>query len=430
MLFVYLHLPRNILQPDDGSVNLWDQTWAQVSDAFGGQNLQLVYPFVDWTWPQPKPGFINDKAYRVVGQVPKWSAVGKYSPLDANLYSSYKTVLEKCPKPTTTPEQRQQLKDVQDQINEAKATLASDRDAMMYAWAQAQRVPEGMPPPSDFDAWKQENGWTARLQVDELALQSAENIKAEIVKQQNGYYYEAIEAAAMPTKDEDHKEGFLKCQVNGNVEWRAGFQGQDLVTELTNGGGIPLTIHTDASKPSSSMKTSWAGGATDYGNSFFGIYMNSSWFDMKLTESDSSVQVDIQIKAVTQVPIRPGKWYDSGYLSFLAKRHEWNPPYTTKGGERPVFGEGGMLPLMITELYAGYHVSFTITMSSETFKRHESNFKAARGIRIGPFHIGGGLTTRDDSWIKTASGSKFSGESKATYPFIIGFIVAEPGIGE
>ena len=420
------------LQPDNASVNLWDQTWAQVNATFGGQKLQLVYPFMDWTWPQANPGFIDAKAYSVVSQMPKWSAVGKYSPSDKDLYSSYKTVLEQCPKLTTTPEQQQQLKDVQDQINEAKGTLASDKEAMMYAWEQAQHVPEGMKPP-EFNAWKQETGWTASLQVDELALQSAESIKAEIVKQQNAKYSEAIEAAALPAKDYDHKEGFLKCNINGNMEWRAGFlvsQGQDWVAELTKGGGTPLTIHMDASKPSSSMKNSWAGGACDYGDCFFGIYMDGSWSDMKLTESDSDIEVDIEIQAVTQVPVRPGKWYDSGYISYLAKKHEWNPPFATKEGESPVFGKGGLLPLMISGLLAGYQISFDITMSAETFKRHEYDFNVAKGIRIGPFHIGGGFSTHSDSWTKTASGCKFSGESNATYPFIIGFTVAEPGIGE
>ena len=419
--------------PDTGSVNLWDQTWAKVNAVLGGGGkMQLIYPFMDWTWPVPNPGYIDATAYSVVGQMPKWSAVGKYAPSDKTLYDSYKIMINECPKLVLTPEQQQQVRQVQDQINAAQTTLTQDTNAKNYDWVQAQKVPPGVPPPN-YNDWYESSGWKARLDADSQAVQKAANTKAEIVQQQNANYTAAIQKAAMPTDPYGSKAGFLKCSINGKDEWRPGFilnQGQDWVAQLTQGGGNPLTIQMEASKETHAMKESWAGGAADYGSCFFGIYANGSWHDMNLTESDSKVQVEINIKAVTQVPVRAGEWYDSGYLSYLAKYNQWNSPFTTQGGQSPVFGKGGMLPLAISSMIAGYQISFSISMSSSTYERHVADFKASGGIRIGPFHIGGGYETHSDTWTKTATGTTFKGESKATYPFIVGFIVAEPGIGE
>ena len=419
--------------PDTGSVNLWDQVWAKVNAVLGeGGKMQLIYPFMDWTWPVPNPGYIDKTAYSVLGQIPKWSAVGKYAPSDKSLYDSYKNMINTCPKLVLTPEQREQLKEVQDQINEAQTTFTSNTKAKNYDWVQAQKVPPGVPPPQ-YAEWMVSSGWKATLDADSLAVQTAANNKAEIVRQQNANYSSAIQKAAMPTSEYDKKAGFLNCSVSGNDEWRPAFitnQGQDWIAQLTQGGGSPLHIEINASRASHAMKESWAGGAADYGGSFFGIYIDGSWHDMKLTESDLDVNVSIDIQAVTQVPVRAGEWYDSGYLSILAEKQQWNPPFTTQGGQSPVFGQGGLLPLAISSLIAGYKVSFRISMSKNTYDRHVSDFRSSGGIRIGPFHLGGGYSTHSDTWNKSTDGTTFSGTSTARYPFIIGFMVAEPGLSD
>ena len=418
--------------PDTGSVNLWDQTWAKVNAVLGGgSKMQLIYPSVDWTWPLPNPGYTNATANSVVDQVPNWSAVGKSISV-SSLYASYKILINKCPKLTITPELEMHLKQANEKLDAAHTTLTGDTGAKNRNWIEAQKVPSGILPPK-YDEWLVSSGWKARLNADSQAVQKAVNTKVEIVQQQNAYYAPAIKKAAMPTDPHATKPGFLKCNVNGKDEWCPGFilnQGQDWVAQLTQGGGSHLTIQMDASKAAHAMKESWAGGATGYGSSFFSIYANGSWHDMNLTESNLEVQVEINIKAVTQVPVRAGEWYDGEYLSYLATCNRWNSPFTTQGGESPVFGKGGILPLTISYMIAGYQVSFSISMSSSTFDKYVSDFKACEGIRIGPFHVGGGYNTQSDTWTKETSGMTFKGESKATYPFIFGFIVAEPGLGE
>ena len=122
--------------------------------------------------------------------------------------------------------------------------------------------------------------------------------------------------------------------MHGNDEWKAAYtvaNGEDWVTQIETGGGDRLSLALDASQSTHHMKESWAGGPFDYGF-FFGAYAEGKWQNMQLSECDSSVRVEINIEAVTQVPVHPGQWYNSGYLKVLASENRWSPPYTTKGG--------------------------------------------------------------------------------------------------
>ena len=417
--------------------NLWDQIWGQL-DKFigGGRNLQLVYPFIDWTWNVPPPGYIDSQVYNLVNQMPEWSAIGKYSPSATGLYQAYINMLPTCVNTAVPhPAQQQQIKEVENQLNAAQTTLTSNISAMYSAFAQAQKVPQGVPPPQ-YAEWYKSSGWEARINSSKKNVDRLTVILADIVDQQlNPGYENAIKAATMPTEQFVRKPGFAKCSINGNDDWRANYilsNGQDWVNQLTQGGGTPLNLSLDASENSNHMSQSLANGATDHG-AFFGIFVNGSWQELNMTQKDSGVKVNINIKAVTQVPIVPDSWYDAGYLKVLASKGHWNQPYATKGGAHPVFGKGGVMPLMITGLVAGYQIGFDIhSMSCSTtlFPEYESQLHATTGVRIGPFQIGSSNYSINsaDKLHKTVRNGSFSGYSKATYPSIIGFTVASPGL--
>ena len=417
--------------PDQGTNNLWAQTFSKVESILsGGATFQLVFPFIDWTWSIPPPGYIDPTAYSILSQIPSWSAIGRYSPSPKDLHSSYLNMIAKCPKLVVSPEKQQQLIEAEDHINKTQATLEQTQNAAYLAFQNAQKTPPGVPPPK-YEEWIESSGWSTKIKADKSVYESAVKTMLLIVAQQHPAYEEAINAATPPSDPYKPKPGFLKCTINGQDEWRAGFtvaDGQDWISQLTRGGGQPLHLSLDTSSSSSAIKESWAKGATGYGSSFFGVYANGEWKDMNLTREDSSVTIEINIEAVTQVPVRAGSWYNSGYLDVLAKANYWNPPYTTTGGQSPVFGEGGILPLTIVSMVCGYKVGFKINMSSSTYSRHSSEFQASGGIRIGPFHIGGGYRTSTDTWEHNTDGGSFSGESKADYPFILGFVVSQPGL--
>ena len=111
MRFLSVHMilcvssSMSFTQLDQG---LWNQIWSQVSSTLGGgEKLQLVYPFIEWTWPIAPSGYINATTYSIVGQIPKWSTVGRYSASPDDFHANYLQMLQKCPKLTYTPAQQQ-----------------------------------------------------------------------------------------------------------------------------------------------------------------------------------------------------------------------------------------------------------------------------------------------------------------------------------
>ena len=413
---VHVSASMSVTQLDQG---LWSQVWNQVNSILGGEKLQLVYPFIEWSWPIAQPGYIDATAYSIVGQIPKWSTVGRYSASSDDFHSNYMQVLRKCPKLTNTPAQQQQLKEADDQITAAMRQQTKNRDAAKYAYEQAKQSGE---PPTEYEEWLITSVWKAILEADEAATKEASETKKQIVSQLNSDHREAIEAATMPTDPNSAKDGFSKCNINGVDEWRPQYiipNRQDWVAQLTRGGRNPLKIHLESSVSSISgeKSDSWAGSASgQYGFQVF-VRVNDSWQDIKLNESNTDISIDININSVSQVPVRPGQWFKSGYLASLAKYNHWVEPFTTQGGSSPVFGKGGMLPLMVTGMIVGYQISVDISMPSSSSTLMESN-----GICIGPFTVEG------SQWKEIAESKwSLSSDSKAQYPFIMGVIVDIPG---
>ena len=256
---------------------------------------------------------------------------------------------------------------------------------------------------------------------------------------ENIQYKQAVESSEMPEFEEKavkssyryydddranfgqgqgQKQGFLSCDVQGKKQWRPEFivsDGQDWVSRLTSDFGSQISIELEASRPSTALKESWAGSYTN--NCFFATFKRGSWHDMNLAAADNSLRVSMMISAVKHVPVRPGAWFDSQYLKFLAHMDKWNPPFTNE----KVFGKDGILPLMISGFVAGYKIRFQIYMSSNTYHRYVAEFMEAEDIRIGPFHTG-------NTYHKSADGRSFTIETGATYPSIIGFTVDTFGL--
>ena len=425
---------------------LWDQIWTKVNSILkSGEKLQLVYPTVSWYW-SPKPGYINSEAYSILNQMPQWSAVaGMYFPSATDLFTAYKVMLSSCPKLTMPPDLESQLQEIQVQIDKATRKLQGDEQARNNAWIQSQNVPPGTEPPV-YDEWMQTSGWKEQLDHDLQAIEKANDIKVQLIKQQNEGYEAAVNACALPTGP---KEGFAKCDISGTEEWRANYVYSDVdwASQLVSGKrGFPLSIHIDSTNQSSSIDMSWAKGVRDH-PSFLRTKDGGRLNDL-LTSGD--FVIDIDIKAVTVVPIQQDSWYSSDYLAQLAEKGWWNSPFTTTGGSSPVFGKGGLLSLKVSSLIAGVGISFRMeytpksslmdvesilpnTVSTPLYDLVPSKIVTSDEFHIGPFHF-------DKKRIDTVpsgtvpSGivpgpmnalSAFSGESSNTLPAIIGFIVTE-----
>ena len=193
----------------------------------------------------------------------QWSAVvGTYFPSATDLFTAYKVMLSSCPKLTIPPDLESQLQEIQVQIDKATRKLQADEQAKNNAWIQSQNVPPGTEPPV-YDEWMQSSGWKKQLDHDLQAIDKANDIKVQLIKEQNEGYEAAISACALPTGP---KEGFAKCDISGTEEWCANYiiSDEDWASQLVSGKhGFPLSIHIDSTNQSSSINRSWAKGAQD-----------------------------------------------------------------------------------------------------------------------------------------------------------------------
>ncbi len=424
-------------KPDTSTLDLYGQTYEQiVQQVLGGQhaNFQLVNPQEDWTFTPAPAGFIDPAVYRFVGQLPIFSATGTYQPGGNDMHQAYLQVLSLW-NALGKGINEDQIREANDRVTTTRNKLVQDQQQADQGFLQYKStVPAGIPAKA-YDDYIMEF-WKGTLDDDKLVYNKALETLALIVGQKNPGLKAAIDAATPPEDPTTSKPGFLKVQLGTTIGIRPAYIFDDpkawadrIVAE---GGGTMLKIQLSAASHSSSLEQSWAGGSAGLDFGFFEIYgARGGWQRLDLASEDKSVEVNITVKAFNLFEVGPDSaWYNSGLLSRLATQDDWNPPFSTHGGDgtKPVFGKGGVLPLVLTGIIAGYQPSIDIRMSDETFSKYRQHWDAAGGVRIGPFRIGGSGGHTEEKIKKTSNKNVFHVESNATYPFIMGITVANPGM--
>ena len=423
-------------KPDTSTLDLYGQTYEQiVSQVLGGRddNFQLVNPQEDWTFAPAAAGFINPEAYRFVGQLPIYSATGTYQPGGNDMHQAYLQVLSLW-NALGQGINEDQVRQAQEGVTTTRNKLVTDQQQADQGYLQYKStLPAGIPPKT-YDDYLAEF-WQGTLDDDKLVYNKALETLALIVGQKNPGLKAAIDAATPPPDPTTPKPGFLKVQLGTTIGIRPAYIFQDpkvwVDRIVAEGGGNMLKIQLSADRQSSSLEQSWAAGSSGLNFGFFEIGGRAGWQRLDLTTEDKSVQVNISLKAYSLFEVGPDtSWYNSGLLSRLATEDNWNPPFSTHGGggSKPVFGKGGVLPLVLTGIIAGYQPIIDITMSDATYSKYRQHWDAAGGVRIGPFRIGGSGGRTEEKIVKTSEKNHFHVESKATYPFIMGITVANPGM--
>ena len=423
------------------TINLYGQTYEQiVQGVLGGRrdNFQLMSPMEDWTWSPAPPGYIDPQAYRLVGQLPKYTAVGAYEAGGNDMHQAYLQVLSLW-NALGSGANAARVKQATDQVTRAQAQMLDHQQEADLAYSKYKKQLPPDVPAKTYDEFIAKN-YQGIFDADTLVYNKALETLALVVGEKNPGLSNAIEAATPPKNASESKPGFVQVKTGSTNGVRPNYifpDPQEWADRVAAQGGTSLTIHLSASHQSSSLSKSWAGGdiagAGEIEGVYFAIKAGGGWERMDLATEDKTVEVEINIKAISVFEVGPDtSWYNSGLLSRLATEDNWNPPFTTHGGDgsdgkKAVFGEGGVLPLVVTSIIAAYQPSIDITMSDATYNKHVENYNASLGVEIGPFVIGGKGGHSEEKWTKNSDNRKFHVESKATYPYIIGITVANPG---
>jgi|SRR5579872_6442958 len=411
---------------------LFGQTYSQIlSNVLGGKgNFQLIYPYQDWWWPTAPSGQIAPQTLNLVNAVPQWSAVGQFDPSGATLLGSYQQVLQHV-NPTIPPDQLQAVTNAHTDLIAAQNQEQKDATARNQAWAVAKANLPADAEPLVWGEWVTSSGWAATLTADGVEIAKQQVNYGLVVGQQNSELQNALTAATPPSSSSTIKPGWTTVdQGDGTLVPAPDFSfgsGQDWVNLLSQGGGNKVTISVGQGESSYDFSNSWAGGNASTGGFFWGIEASGSWQKWDIDQQDQSVSATITLTTTT-VPVGVGSWYNGSFLKTLEGDKQWFSPWTSTGGTSPIFGQNGLLPLQIVSLVAGYQPSYEITMQANTYKQYFEHYEASGGIRIGPFRFGGSADHESNTIQRTDSTTTFAGQSTATYPFLMGVILASPGI--
>ena len=413
------------------TINLYGQTYEQiVQNVLGGRrdNFQLMSPMLDWTWAPAPSGFIDPRAYRIVGQLPKWTAVGTYEPGGKYMHQAYLEVLNLFnAREKAIREDR--VKEATDRVTRAQKKMMEDEQLADLGYSDYRKaLPPGIPAKS-YEEWIGIY-WKGTLDADTLVYNKAVETLALVIGEENTGLDDAIEAATPPKSPSELKPGFVKVKTGPTIEVRPNYIFSDpkqWADRVAAQGGMSLSIKLSASARSTAISKSWAGGVITGAGTIEDVYFafkgSSGWERQDLTTEDKTVEIEINFRAISMLEVGPdSSWYNSGLLRRLATGgYGGNFP-------KPAFGEGGVLPLVVTSLIAVYQPSIDITMSEATYNKYSESFNAALGIQIGPFVIGGKGGHSGENWSKYTENKTFHVESYAPYPYIIGITVKNPGM--
>ena len=411
----------------DPTTNLFGQMYEQVVEVLGrrrSKNIQLVKPQVNWTWAPPPAGFIHPETYKIFGQMPIWSAIGR--PGGYDFHHAYLEVLSYW----NYFAKEDQIKEAEVQVSDARKKLIADQQKADTGYVEYKKsLPPGTAGKS-YEEWISEF-WQETLDADNAEYVKAQKALAVMIEKKNKGLKEAIEAATAPEDPKDSKPGFVKVQIGETIEVRPNYifpdpkEWADRVA--AEGGEESLSFQLSASVSSSALEKSWAGESTGLEKGFFAVCNSGVWQRMDLAAEDTTVKVNITVKAYNVLEVEPDpSWYASGLLSILALEDTWSPPFSTKGGDgkRPVFGKGGVLSLVLTGVIVGIRPSIEITMSDSTYSKYKKIWDDSSGIRVGTFQFGGSGDHTEEKWSKNSDSKQFHAESNADYPFIMGITVA------
>ena len=383
----------------------------------------MQLPFSSYYWEDPKPGYIDYRTYNLFDQRPLWNAVGERDVAATGVYENYGTVVQFAPKFVATPQQQQDLNDLDSQINRAQSEISEAKQALYTAFAIEKKAAENVGETLEYSVWVVKTGKNAIIETNELLVAKLSNQRAAILSQypDNKAVIEAYTPPSDPSAVYTDK-AFLKCFINSKEYWRAVYEAptpHDIINMMST-GGQPLEFKISSLESSTSKKHSWAGGNASYNMGFFSIYGGGSWEKFDLDENTESVSMVVKFDKIDTFPVGRGEWYNGVYLSSLKNADNWASGYSGK----KVFGKEGLLPLITTNFIAAIGMTLTIQVSQSSFAKNQEKFGASGGIQIGPFRFGGSGGSSSEKWERKAADSAFTIKLTDKYPYIIGFLVA------
>lgn len=402
----------------DAYARLYGQMLAPLG--LDANSFQLMMPGVTWDW-QADNGFIDPAQYNFCSVIPMWSAAGTYQSTDAPFDASYGQFLN-CLSPSAPPSQQQQITEAQQNVQQAQNQQNDAVTDAQVAYAKDPAVVGGIP---NYVSWLLGDdgmSYQTAITTADSNLLSASNAYQSLVKACDANLAAAIKAFNDPAYSATLNNGGTSPPV---PNWTLSMTSAQWVDSLAE-GTESVTISYSNSQEVYDFSQSWAQGSGEISADFITLQASGSWQSADEFYTDTNLAVSITA-AMTTISISPDKWFSPVTAlaggTYLANYSEFNNGNT---GDAFMFGQGGVLPLVKTAMLVVFNPSITLTISSETYQSHSSEWSATGGISIGPFNIdgaNGGSTVSE--WTDNGTTASITINDTTGVPKILGVMVAQ-----
>lgn len=412
----------------------WGLLYRALIDSIGlsPDDFQLIYPFTPWDWCRAQDGFVPAAQYDFCATAPQWSAIGAYVSSGDTVHQAYQQFLNVIPAQTDYRSLRQHLHDADDALVMAtnRYTLATTSAASAFA----NQVGDHPPSFSEWLGGERGRSYQTRIAAAQVAMNQAQAHYAALVAQCELPGASGLGEAQRRCGHDD----FLVRYADLNLmrlpkvpDWRIDQNAADWVAKVEAGEGpAGVTLGFSNREAPYDFSQTWAGRRGRIRQLFWQVRINGRWERIDEFEFDNKLEISVDFQAVDRIGIRPGAWFDDAFARSMIDG-PFMPGYSPFGGDtietrgQPVFGERGFFGLIKNGMCVGHKPSFAIRTTTSTFRRFVDPFKAATGLRIGPFTFeaeGGSLAA---GWKADAAAQTFTGTTSSRHPLIIGATVSE-----
>lgn len=414
----------------DINKELWGKYIAGVEAMAGnvpeGSQLQVFGAPVPFEWGI-KTGNKNPLEYwNFCNQLPVWNSVGSYAPMGGSLVSSYESFLNKI-KQDYSQELKNQITTAQEKLAADAAQIDTFMTTTGAAYKQYADNQEKFGLPADpIDKWMNDTGRDVQQKSLLTMVQKDNDIIESLLAQENRQYANAWAGFNNVTYQRIYADASNIVQTKRIYEWSD--NPVDMTQKLRAGTlANAKTIKFGETSESYNFSKSWAHGSAALNFIFFSVGGGGSWEKMNTEESFKDLNMSIAFKNVSLVTINPETgWFDNGYLKTQA-----NGPYVDSNtvgfakqatDNQTYFFDGpkAILPGMVTGILVGYQPSFKLTTNSSVSSDVYESAQGSGGIRIGPFHFGGGGGHTSEITKSSSSSNTIEGSDTSDVPQIFG----------
>lgn len=324
-------------------------------------------------------------------QVPQWGS--SYAPSSGTVLQAYQVVLTQMKETATNGASIEQKYEA---ANKKLATMmgnASDYKLQKIKSWQATCATyneAGLQPPS-FQDWFKDNGlqaYTSLLddqthQVEEVqTLLEAASITSPLVENLS-----ALNKQIAASKTDAAPPITFNPGASLLVDWQS---------SPTNPGGFTFDQTT---KVYDYSKTVWNKQSGVSGLGFVAIgARKTGTTQQNVMEGTTSYHVGIEYDARATFSMVRGDWFNLSLLKDY-KNGPWMPGSQFATGNASPWGEGGILPLVATEVFVVLNPRILLTISTSSIETvyKQLQDKMTNGISVGPFAFGGSGSSKDST---------------------------------